>query len=95
MPVCDARFGPQKAEAQSIGLERDRVVHLNARVRVLSDVAAGLVEELPREHDVFVVEQMDLAEIGHVRHAVLVAGGDDARDDAVEATRDLGEIHWI
>ena len=64
------RLRPHVAEAELPLLERDRVDDRRRRARVLLEVSARLVEELPRDGDVPVVDLPDLAQVGDVRRPV-------------------------
>ena len=64
---------------------RQRVVEQDGREGVLLDVAPGLVEELAGEGHVVRIDVVDLGQVGDVRLPVPRAGGDDGRDDALEA----------
>src|SRR5262249_25649459 len=80
------RLGAQKPQAEPVGFERQRIVELDRRERVLVEVLPRLVEELARQREMALVDQLDLTDVTDVRHAVAIARRDDAGDDAVEAT---------
>src|SRR5690606_11991227 len=56
-------------------------------------VLLGLLEELPRQRHVAVIDAVHDREVGHVRRAVLANGADGGRDHAFEAGRDRLERH--
>ena len=84
-----ALLGSQELEPQPVRLERQRIDHLGAGHGVLVEVAPRLVEELARQRHVAVVHHVDLADVGHVRHAPAVGRRDDARHQALEHTPDV------
>ena len=88
-----APFRPKELEPQPVGLHGQRIAGLDAGVRVFVEVAAGLVEELTREGHVSVVDGVDLAQVRDVRKALSVARRDDARHDALKASRQGGQRH--
>src|SRR5690606_38510662 len=86
-----AGLGADELRVQPPGLKGGRVLELHTGVRVLADVALGLVEELAAQRDVPVIEIVDVAEVGHVGRALRVAGDDGSRHHALEAGHQLAQ----
>ena len=83
-----APFGAFVAEDQPVFVVGDRVDQQHARLRVLGEVAYGLREELVRDRDPLVVDEVDAGQVRHVGRAVTRGGRDHGRDDALEARAD-------
>ena len=68
-----------------------RVDEQQAAARVLGQVARRLREELVRQRDALVVDDVGLRQVGDVGHAGRRRGGEHGRDGALEARREVGE----
>src|SRR5690606_16128016 len=84
-------FRTQVAQLYAPGAEITRVVDDRGRVRVLAEVAPGLVEELTGESEVLGVDVEELGDVGDVGLAVPSARGEDRRGHALETGRELLE----
>ena len=80
-----APLGALVAQHEPVLVVGDRVDEQHARGRVLGEVAHRLREELVRQRDALVVDEVHPGQVGHVRRAVGRRSRDHRRDDALEA----------
>src|SRR6185503_913700 len=91
-------FGADVAEAEHVRLQRVRIVQAEARLRILRDVPAALVEELERERHVPRIDVVHVAQDRGVRNAVPRARVEPRREQPLEAGRERlerGAFHAI